>query len=131
MKKLLLLTEGPFFNISDVEVGEEIELETYYKNLDCDCIDIVDLYGLDEDGKRKYCLIVDDESLLKENPQINFFGSLLYGVTKHGQPLAGKVLVGKNKYTEDGLCTTGLEDEDVRYILESLDKIRKDLLKKA
>lgn len=131
MKKLLLLTEGPFLNISDVEVGEEIELETYYKNLDCDCIDIVEPYGLDEDGRRKYCLIVDDEALLKENPQINFFGSLLYGVLEHKQPLAGKVLVGKNKYTEDGICTTGLEDEDIKYILESLEKIRKDLLKKA
>ena len=131
MKKLLLLTEGAFLNISDVEVGEEIELETYYKNLDCELIDIVEPYGLDEDGRRKYCLIVDDEAMLKGNPQINFFGSLLYGVTKHSQPIAGKVLVGKNKYTEDGIYTTGLEDEDVRYILESLEKIRKDLIKKA
>ena len=131
MKKLLLLTEGPFLNISDVEVGEEIELETYYKNLNCDCIDIVDPYGLDEEGRRKYCLIVDDEALLKENPQINFFGSLLYGVLNHNQPLVGKVLVGKNKYTEDGLCTVGLEEEDVKYILERLKKIRKDLIKKA
>lgn len=131
MKKLLLLREGIFFKISDVEVGEEIELETYYKNLNCEHIDIVEPYGLDEEGRKKYCLIVDDEALSKENPQINFFGSLLYGITKHGQPLAGKVLVGQNKYTEDGICTVGLEEEDVKYILKSLEKIRKDLLKKA
>ena len=131
MEKLLLLREGVFFKVSEVEVGEEIELETYYKNLDCEHIDIVEPYGLDEEGRRKYCLIVDDEALLKENPQINFFGSLLYGVLNHNQPLAGKVLVGKNKYTKDGLCTVGLEEEDVKYILERLKKIRKDLIKKA
>lgn len=131
MKKLLLLREGVFFKISEVEVEEKIELETYYKNLDCDCIDIVEPYGLDEEGREKYCLIVDDEALFKENPQINFFGSLLYGVLDHKQPLAGKVLVGKNKYTEDGLCTVGLEEEDVRYILDSLENLRKELIKKA
>lgn len=131
MKKFLLLREGVFFKISEVEAGEKIELETYYKNLDCDCIDIVEPYGLDEEGREKYCLIVDDEALVKENPQINFFGSLLYGVLDHKQPLAGKVLVGKNKYTEDGLCTVGLEEEDVRYILDSLENLRKELIKKA
>lgn len=131
MEKLLLLREGVFFKVSEVEVGEEIELETYYKNLDCEHIDIVEPYGLDEEGRRKYCLIVDDEALLKENPQINFFGSLLYGVLNHNQPLSGKVLVGKNKYTKDGLCTVGLEEEDMKYILERLKKIRKDLIKKA
>lgn len=131
MKKLLLLREGVFFKISEVEVEEKIELETYYKNLNCDCIDIVEPYGLDEEGREKYCLIVDDEALVKENPQINFFGSLLYGVLDHKQPLAGKVLVGKNKYTEDGLCTVGLEEEDVRYILDSLENLRKELIKKA
>lgn len=131
MKKLLLLREGVFFKISEVEVEEKIELETYYKNLDCDCIDIVEPYGLDEEEREKYCLIVDDEALVKENPQINFFGSLLYGVLDHKQPLAGKVLVGKNKYTEDGLCTVGLEEEDVRYILDSLENLRKELIKKA
>ena len=131
MKKLLLLREGVFFKISEVEVEEKIELETYYKNLDCDCIDIVEPYGLDEEEREKYCLIVDDEALVKENPQINFFGSLLYGVLDHKQPLAGKVLVGKNKYTEDGLCTVGLEEKDVRYILDSLENLRKELIKKA
>ena len=131
MKKLLLLREGVFFKISEVEVEEKIELETYYKNLNCDCIDIVEPYGLDEEGREKYCLIVDDEALVKENPQINFFGSLLYGVLDHKQPLAGKVLVGKNKYTEYGLCTVGLEEEDVRYILDSLENLRKELIKKA
>lgn len=131
MKKLLLLTEGAFFKIIDVEVEEEIELETYYGNLDCDCIDIVEPYGLDEDGRSKYCLIVDDEALFKENSQINFLGSLLYGILKHSQPLVGKVLVGKIKHSEKGVITNGLDKEDVKYILESLDKIRKDLIKKA
>ena len=131
MKKLLLLSEGVFFKINEIEVGEEIELETYYKALDCEHIDIVDPYGLDEDGIKKYCLIVDDEAMLKESPEINFFGSLLYGVLKHNQPIAGKVLVGNKKYTEDGIYTVGLEEEDVKYVLEILKKIRKDLIKKA
>lgn len=132
MKKLLLLRAGVFFKVSKVEVGEEeIELETYYKNLECNHIDIVDPYGLDEEGRKKYCLIIDDEALLEKNPEINFLGSLLYGVLEHRQPLAGEVLVGKNKYTEDGLCTVGLEDEDVRYILDSLEDLRKKLIEKA
>lgn len=74
MDKLLLLTEGAFFKIIDVEVKKEIELETYYKNLNCDCIDIVEPYGLDEEGRKKYCLIVDDEALFKKILRLIFSG---------------------------------------------------------
>lgn len=131
MDKLLLLTEGAFFKIIDVEVKKEIELETYYKNLNCDCIDILEPYGLDEEGRKKYCLIVDDEALFKKNSQINFFGSLLYGILEHNQPITGKVLLGKNKHSEKGVSISGLNKKDVKYILESIDEMRMKLIKKA
>lgn len=119
----MLFTEN--FAIKDVPFeGDTADsnLDVYYKYIGCDCIDIVIPYGLDKEGQEKYCLIVDDEFLFN-NPVINYPASILYGSLKHGQPLMGKVLLGKNKMTDDGIITVGLDEEDKRYIHESLRKL--------
>jgi hypothetical protein len=45
-------------------------------------------------GLPNYCLVVDDEGLLK-NKLINMVGSNWYGFFKHGQPIVGDILVSK------------------------------------
>lgn len=78
------------------------------KSIDCDCIDIVHPVNL----PYPYCLVVDDEGLLKAEPQINLVASYLYGMLEHGQPLCGDCIIMKDKETNYGLETVGLEEKD-------------------
>lgn len=78
----------------------------------CDCVEIVNSAILGE----KYCMVCDEEFLLKNKPVVNPIASYLYGMKEHGQPLCGDVLVMKNKFTPDGIDTVGLENEDLAYI---------------
>lgn len=116
MTKALLLKPYP-----SVEVIEfEDSLEFYYKNIDCHLIDIVRPYALLEESKKckHLILIVDDEGLLVANPKINPFGSLAYG-----QTICGNVIVAKEEYTEDGIITVGLTEDDVNAFNEALIKV--------
>ena len=81
---------------------------------DCTMVDIVECHGLGE--MLEYCLVCDEEFLLKGNPVVNPIASYFYGLQDHGQPLCGNVLIMKNKYTEDGLETVGLEAKDIAKI---------------
>lgn len=104
---LKLHTNG---EIETYELSEE--KETYIalqKAIGCNCIDIVHAVNLPE----PYCLVVDDEGLLVDEPVINPVASYLYGMRDHGQPLCGDVLIMKDKYTDDGIETVGLEREDL------------------
>lgn len=108
------------FTASNVEE----KLGRYYELIGCDCIDIVTPYGLEDIAKAaglshlvgKFCMVVDDEALLKENPKVNAMASLLYGVDLHGQPLCGSVLVAKNQATDDGIETVGLNQLDIMQV---------------
>lgn len=107
-----------------MEFPKEDKLDWYYEQIECDCIDIVDPHGVNKVAKEhdlkavigKFCLICDDDGLLKEDPKVNPIASLLYGVDDHGQALFGKVLVAKNHVTEDGIETVGLSDHDVMLL---------------
>ena len=107
-----------------VDFPENDKLDWYYKMIGCDCIDIVTPYGVDNIAKMydlksiigKFCLIVDDEGLLKENPEVNPIASLMYGIDDHGQAQFGNVLVGVNKPTEDGIETVGMTDNELMLL---------------
>lgn len=86
------------------------------KSIDCDFIDIVHAKNLPE----PYCLVVDDEALLKEKPTINLLASWLYGMLEHGQPICGDVIIMKDKVTDDGIKTVGLEQKDFEKVGEVL-----------
>ena len=93
------------------------ELEYYYKHIECRCIDIV--YVGD------YLLIVDDEGLLTDDPQINVIASILYG-----HPICGNVLIVKEGYNEDGEPTCeGLTDEEIEKFHESFMRLIKKVKK--
>lgn len=65
---------------------------------DCRDIDIKDI--LDSLELKEYCLIFDDEFLLKGKAILNPIASYLYGYQEHGQPLCGNVLVMKNYFSQ-------------------------------
>lgn len=128
MKALLI---NPTGLIEIVEFPEKDKLDWYYKMLDCSCIDIVNPYGIDEvvetydlkGLKGKFCLICDDEGLLKEDPQMNPIASLLYGMDVHNGVLCGKVLVACNEYTDDGIDSVGMTENDVFLIRAAINSL--------
>lgn len=121
MKGLLI---RPNVLTETVEFPEKEKLGWYYETIGCDCIDIVAPYGVDGIAKMynlesivgKFCLVVDDEGLLKEKPEVNPIASLMYGCDDHGQVLCGNVIVGANKNTDDGIETVGMSDSDLMLL---------------
>ena len=89
------------------------ELDTLYKLLNCDLIDVT----YRKVGDKMYCIVCDDEGLLKE-------GAIVSGVeeTEDGDirpMLVGNLLFFSEENTEDG-DFVGLTDEDVQNILEHM-----------
>lgn len=117
MSKAILITD------KEVETIEFVGgLDWYYKMIDCDYIDIVNTYGMKSETS-DYCMVVDDEALVKEDYKINALASIIYGCKIHGEIIAGKVLICKNQYTEDGLETVGLDDADVVEVYRKIREI--------
>ena len=114
-----------------VDFPEKDKLDWYYEKIGCGCIDIVKPYGLEDIAKKydlksllgKFCLIVDDEGLLKDKPEVNPIASLLYGADTHGQCLFGKVLVAADEVTEDSIETVGFEDSDLMLLKVSINSL--------
>lgn len=91
MRKAILL--HPNYKVEVIDfVGE---LDWYYKHLDCDLIELVYV--------GEYALVLDEEGLLKQSPEINVMASLIYG-----SPLYGKVMVVK----DDEPDLIGLNEEE-------------------
>ena len=114
MKGIMICTDGV---ICLRTVDEHIEGYVALRNaIDCDYIDIVHAVNLPE----PYCMVVDDEALLKEEVYINPLASYLYGADEHGQPICGDVILMKDKITPDGVATVGLDEDDITKILGNL-----------
>lgn len=74
-------------------------------------IEIVHPTGL----KHPYCMVVDEEGLLKTRP-INAFGSYLYGTAKHGYPIVGDIVILKDGYRNGEPDIVGLDDVDLAKV---------------
>jgi hypothetical protein len=109
-KYVVYLPVGDKPQIVEFKAREE-GLDFYYKLLGCDTIDIV--RTIDE----KLSLVVDDEGLLKENPQPNIPASLMYGWLEHGQPLVGNALLCEREYTDEGVDTVGYSLDRAKELL--------------
>lgn len=105
MRMLKITTD---MNVEVVEVRGEPKWRAMAEAIGAEYIDIPHVEYLED----KFCMVVDDEGLLKERPTVNMIASILYGIAKHGQPIVGDVLIGKNEETEDGIETAGLDEED-------------------
>lgn len=130
--KALLITDQNIMVVDFPQTDDTGEkLDWYYQTIDCDCIDIVRPYGLENMAADAgldaligaYALVVDDESLLKAEPKVNPIASLLYGSDLHNQPLFGKVLVAKNQARDDGIETVGLNNTDVMQIQATINAL--------
>lgn len=64
---------------------------------------------------RPYCMLVDEEGLIKGLP-LNFFGSYLYETDIHGQPIVGDILLAKDVEVNLGGDIVGLTDEDITVL---------------
>lgn len=117
MKKTLLCKvdeQGVQLSIIDFEHGGDLDL--YYQLLDCDTIDIVEGYGLNQTVD----IICDDEGLLKEKPYLNPPASIAYGILEHGQPIVGNALIVKPVPTPDGIEEGGFTEEELEKIMQEI-----------
>jgi len=69
-----------------------------------------------------YCMIVDDEGLLKNYP-LNMVGSFLYGTLEHGCPIVGTIVFMKEGFYNGEPDIVGLTDEEIEYLSTKLPKI--------
>lgn len=119
-KKYAILLEEQTMKVIDfpkhLEEDVKERLEYYYEKLECDTVDIVSAFECEKEkvcgSEGKFCLIVDDEGLLKKNA-VNLYASFAYGFHLHEQFIVGKALVLQDKLTEDGKISCGLTKEDV------------------
>lgn len=119
-KKYAILLEDQTMKVINfpkhLEEDVKERLEYYYEKLECDTVDIVSAFEYENEkvcgSEGKFCLIVDDEGLLKENT-VNLYASLAYGFHLHKQYIMGKALILQDRLTEDGKISCGLTKEDV------------------
>lgn len=65
---------------------------------------------------RPYCMVVNEEGLLRNLP-MNVLGSYLYGTDTHGSPIAGDIVLLKEGINSDGDCDfLGLTEQDIEYL---------------
>lgn len=97
-------------NDSAKAIEVEKDLETYYKILNCSCIDIVDR----KIGKKEFNIICDDEGLFKKPQKISAINNL-------GEPqLVGNLFVVKFDGKED---VTSLDDSECKYVMQYIQKM--------
>lgn len=85
----------------------EDKLDTFYRLLDCDTIDV----AVRKIGDDYYDIIVDDEGLLIDNPKISAFDN------QYNPQLVGNLLIVKN----DGKGEfKGLTDDEAREVMNNM-----------
>lgn len=68
--------------------------------------------------KRPYCMIVNEEGVLLNLP-INSFGSFLYGMDYHGDPILGDIVLLKEGIDSNGeRDILGLDGQDIKYLCD-------------
>jgi len=70
-------------------------------------------------GLPNFCLLVDEEGLLKNKP-INSVGSLWYGYRTHGNPIVGDILI--SKLDGEGNLVS-FDDADILYVKREIELI--------
>ena len=68
--------------------------------------------------KSPYCMIVNEEGVLLNLP-INSFGSFLYGMDYHGNPILGDIVLLKEGINSDGeRDILWLDEQDIKYLCD-------------
>lgn len=113
--------EEVLVSIGTVEVPQlsegESTLPFCYKQINTDIVEFTSFFL--EDYNKDYCIIVDEEGLLKS-------GNPAYRVTldvdgkKYVRELVGVILIGKSGYGEEGAYETGLTKEEADNLVSNL-----------
>ena len=83
-----------------------------------DFFEIVRSKGLEQ----PYVMIVDKRGLLKNLPY-NCVGSALYGTPKHGNPIAGDIVIMREELCSDGYDLAGLDGQDIPKLINYLNDV--------
>lgn len=68
--------------------------------------------------EQPYCMIVNEEGVLLNLP-INSFGSFLYGMDYHGNPILGDIVLVKEGIDSDGeRDILGLDEQDIKGLCD-------------
>lgn len=106
MKVLYLnVNEGKYPEVLEIED----KLDTYYKLIGCDCIDITTRIW----RKRRYTVICDDMGFYRNNLKV-----AIWDEAKRDIPIVGNVVICGKSDIEGNL--TSLTDEDIDTLLKSV-----------
>ena len=105
MRKIKVLFLDVQNNKKPVAMEIEDTIESYYKLIGCDGIDIVRRYI----SGKPYCIVCDDEGRLKANPKLSVADSML------DAPIAGNVIITGDVCRDE---QTSLTDGDIEAIQE-------------
>lgn len=73
--------------------------------------------------KRPYCMIVNEEGVLLNLP-INTFGSSLYGMDYHGNPILGDIVLLKEGIDSDGeRDILGLDEQEIKHMCDMVSAV--------
>ena len=111
---VLIPADGLFAQAVEANEGEKV-MDYACRVIGCDLVD-VPRTSLSEE----YCMFVDDEGLLTENPRPNMIASYLYGFCEHGQSIVGNAVVLRDIETDDGCDSTFMSKEEAERLAEEL-----------
>ena len=122
MKYVFVLKSGTLdfekVEYTNKEVTER--LEWYKDKIGCDWVEVVQLPRFIPNS----CLIVDEDGLLKKDPEINYIASLLYDTPVHGNPIAGNAVLCSQKYGINGVDTTDFDADTAALIEQRFEEIK-------
>lgn len=98
----------------EVELPDNVELFAICKELGFEWAEIVRPVGL----RGKYCMIVDEEGLLKPN-DLNRVATHLY---RCGEPIVGNIMIIKEVMGPEGPELAGLDDTDIIRVMSMIPK---------
>lgn len=82
---------------------EKADLDFYYQEIDCRCIEIVRMPKL----RKKHVFVIDEEGRLKDDAELNFIASIMYG-----EPLFGTVLMCKEDLRDGEPDIIGFDEHE-------------------
>jgi hypothetical protein len=107
MQKLVKITTDGTISTVDISDRPGPLFKKLADELGVRMIEHVNAEGL----KRPYCMYVDEEGALKDKVKTNPIGSYFYGFHRHGHPIFGDILIGKNVVTSQGPDWGFFEDD--------------------
>ena len=120
MGKVIVFAKGLWGNSQTIEAPKNISCSWIAKNIGCEWIERVAAKRL----PKGLIMAVDEEGLLKDN-ELNAVGSYLYETDKHGQPIAGDVMILKEVMGPEGPEFAGMDDKDISSLIEVVSRIGK------